>query len=73
MIPAMNIVAWGRTDTNVRGRADHRPKLLLSKPALERAQTDPGGVGSLLLRTRGTEHIGSDLALFECRSHTPIF
>jgi hypothetical protein len=62
-----------RAQANVRRRLDHRQEVGLLKPALDRAQTDPGSIGSLRLSAFGPEHVRSDLALFERCCHTQYF
>jgi hypothetical protein len=62
-----------RAHANVRRRLDHRQEVGLLKPALYRAQTDPGSIDSMLLRTSSPEHVRSDLALFERCCHDPDF
>jgi hypothetical protein len=61
---------WPRA--NVGRRADHRPKLRLTKPPLHRAQTDAGSTRSLPLRTTRTKHLSGHMTLLDTRSHTQI-
>ena len=62
-----------RAYANVLRRLDHRQEVGLLKPALDRAQTDRGSIGSLRLSAFGPEHVRSDLPLFERCCHAQYF